>query len=121
MNTAGQQTSKSFMTLDKFFVAGFIIYLIIGWYLSTSEFSENIMKSCKESNYGTIVDICKYFENTLSIKGLSVIFFLLGCYIWLMLIYYVKTENTKGPKQYGLSRQKIGLSSLTSFLATSLF
>ena len=117
MNTAGQQTSKSFMTLDKFFVAGFIIYLIIGWYLSTSEFSENIMKSCKESNYGTIVDICKYFENTLSIKGLSVIFFLLGCYIWLMLIYYVKTENTKGPKQYGLSRQKIGLSSLTSFLS----
>ena len=105
------------MTLDKFFVAGFIIYLIIGWYISTSEFSENMMKSCKESSYEIIVDICEYFERTLSIKGFSVIFFLLGCYIWLMLIYYVNAENTKGPKQYGLSRQKIGISSLTSFLS----
>ena len=117
MNTAGQQNPKGFMTLDKYFVAGFIIYLIIGWYLSTSEFSKKTMKSCKDSNYEIMIDICEYFEKTLSIKGLSVIFFLLGCYIWLMLIYYVRTENTKGPKQYGLSRQKIGLSSLTSFLS----
>ena len=54
MNATGQQRPKSFMTLDKFFVAGFIIYLIIGWYISTSEFSENMMKSCKESSYEII-------------------------------------------------------------------
>ena len=51
MNTAKQQTPNGFITLDKLFVAGFIIYLILGWYLSVSELSTNFMKSCKDSNY----------------------------------------------------------------------
>jgi len=117
MNSAKQQMPNSFMTLDKLFVAGFIIYLILGWYLSVSELSSNAMKSCKNSDYEIIANTCKYFERNLSIKGLSVIFFLLGCYIWLMMIYYVNAENTRGPKQYNLSKSKIGFSSVTSFLS----
>jgi len=117
MDTAKQQTPNSFLTLDKLFVAGFIIYLILGWYISVSELSSNFMKSCKDSNYEFISNTCKFFEKSNSIKGLTIILFLLGCYIWLMLIYYVNAENSKGPKQYNLSRSNIGISSLTSFFS----
>ena len=117
MDNTKQTSPNSFMTLDKLFIAGFIIYLILGWYLSVSELSSNYLKSCKASDFSILANICNYFDNKMSLRGLSTVFFLLGCYIWLMLIYYVNTENTKGPKQYNLSKGKIGFSALASFLS----
>ena len=49
MDSAKQKGPNSFMTLDKLFIVGFIIYLILGWYLSVSEFSTKFLKSCKKS------------------------------------------------------------------------
>ena len=117
MDSAKQKGPNSFMTLDKLFIVGFIIYLILGWYLSVSEFSTKFLKSCKKSEYSIISGICDFIEDKFTLKGLSVILFLLGSYIWLMLIYYVNIENTRGPKQYNLSRTTFGVFSLTSFLS----
>jgi hypothetical protein len=104
-------------TLDRLFVAGFVVYLIIGWYLSSSDAYTDFLRSCKDSDYSIVSGMCEYAEKKLTLKGLSVIMFLVGCYVWLMLIYYVNTENTNGPKQYNLNRQKIGVSSVMSFLS----
>jgi hypothetical protein len=104
--------------LDKLFVAGFVIYLIIGWYLSVSEFSNMFFESCKQSKFNFIINTCQYVENASTTRALSIIFFLFGCYIWLMLIYFVNNENTKNrPAQYDLSSSKLGLSSISSFLS----
>jgi len=116
MNTTNTQKSRPFLTLDKYFIAGFVVYLALGWYLSTSDIGERIYKRCKESEYAFIVSGCEKMKQTTATEGLSIILFLLGSYIWLMLIYYTNTENTTGPRQYGLVRNKLGLSTIFSFL-----
>lgn len=116
-NKIGSNKIGSNFKLDKLFVAGFVIYLIIGWYLSMSEFSNDFFKSCKQSKFDFIINTCKYIESASTTRGLSIIFFLFGCYIWLMLIYFINAENSKGPTQYDLSRSKLSLSSISSFLS----
>ena len=65
MDNTKQTSPNSFMTLDKLFIAGFIIYLILGWYLSVSELSSNYLKSCKTSDFSILANICNYVNEGL--------------------------------------------------------
>ena len=119
--------NNNFMVgLDKYFIAGLIIYLLLGFYLASGHFTDLVSSMCSQDNSETnnsmYVDmiytiICNQITGALAIKGITIILFLFGVYIWLMLIYFVKFANRPGaPDMYNLNRSHFGFDALWSFV-----
>ena len=120
--------------MDTYFIAAFIIYLLLGYYLMNGNLSDGIENMCKtdpdEKSTSFLYDIFSYitcglvttgnrFTSVLAIRGLSIMLFLFGVYIGLMMIYFVRYANKpKSPDLYDLSNNTISFGSLFSFAIT---
>jgi hypothetical protein len=118
--------------LDSLFIAGLIVYLVLGYYLLTGNFTDSIIKMCNtppdEKDSSFLYDIFTYIAcglistasgstSALALRGLSIMLFLFGVYVWLMLIYFVRYANKpRSPDLYGLSQHALSFGSIFRFL-----
>ena len=121
--------SSFIIGLDKYFIAGLILYIILGYYLSSSYFTDSINSYCNSltsdnnsSFYNYFIFgnkiVCNQLQSMLAMRAFSVILFLFGVYVWLMLIYYVKFANkSNAPDQYKLNKSSMSFSSLIEFIS----
>tara|TARA_B100000963_G_scaffold158634_1_gene138027 strand:- start:2015 stop:3826 length:1812 start_codon:yes stop_codon:yes gene_type:complete len=112
-----------------FLIGGLVIYLFLGYYLSSSNFSNKLNSTCEylysETNdtfsiyYDYLLSIgCNQLKSVLALRAFIIMFFLFGVYIWLMLIFFIKQTNEKQlPDQYKLNNKNIGFFSILSFIS----